>query len=273
MCTWADVSESGYRAWTNRTLSPTATRRAELTTHIKRVYEESGQIYGYRKVRAKLKTEGIEVSEGTVKSVMAELGLVSCHPAPWRYVTDADGSKVSQDLINRDFTAERPGVRLVGDITQIDTWEGPIFLATVIDLFSREVVGYAMADNYRADLVCAAIVMAKSNRRTRRRAIFHSDHGSQYTSKKFRRCLRQARMRPSMGAVGTCYDNSVAEAFFASLKKELVHRTVFVSRAQAEVAVQNYVEIWYNRQRLHQTLGYQTPAAVREAYSLSTRAA
>jgi putative transposase len=119
------------------------------------------------------------VCDRVVQEIMGELGLVSCHPRPWRYLTSSDGTSPAPDLIRRDFTAKRPGVRLCGDITQIDTWEGPLYLATVIDLFNREIVGYAMADNYRADLVCAAIEMAHRNGRTRRRAIFHSDRGSQ----------------------------------------------------------------------------------------------
>ncbi|MFZ1447261.1 MAG: DDE-type integrase/transposase/recombinase, partial [Candidatus Microthrix parvicella] len=123
---------------------------------------------------------------------------------PWRYCTKADGTPPAGDLIRREFNATEPGVRFVGDITQIDTWAGPGYLATVIDLFNREVVGWAIADHHRADLICDAIRMAKRNKRIKRRAIFHSDRGSEYTSRQFRRCLKEARMRPSMGRVGTC---------------------------------------------------------------------
>lgn len=205
---------------------------------------------------------------------MAEAGLESCHPRPWRNLTQPDGTPPAVDLVRREFTASRPGVRLVGDITQIDTWEGPVFLATVIDLYNREIVGWAMAEHHRAELVCAAIVMARQNRRIRRRAVFHSDRGSEYTSREFRGCLRaNGRLRSSMGAVGTAYDNAVAESFFASLKKELVHRTVFPTRSRAIDAVANYIEVFYNHQRPHQSLGYQTPAERRATYTTNKTAA
>ena len=142
MCRWAGVSESGFYAWRRKPASATLRRREELEVEVRRVFEESNSIYGYRKIAAQLDKEHIVVCERTVAGIMSDLGLESCHPAPWRYLTMADGSQVSQDLIGRDFTATEPGVRFVGDITQIDTWEGPLYLSTMIDLFSREVVGY-----------------------------------------------------------------------------------------------------------------------------------
>ena len=274
MCRWAGVSESGFYAWKDRPPSSTAVRRAELAGEVRRVHEASNGTAGYRKVHAQLVADGIDVCDRVVREIMADEGLKSCHPAPWRHCTQSDGTPPAPDLIRRDFTAEKPGARLVGDITQIDTWEGPVFLATVIDLFNREVVGYHMDDNHRAGLVCAAMIMARQNRRVRRRAIFHSDRGGEYTSGDYRRCLhKNGRLRASMGAVGCAYDNAVAEAFFASLKKELVHRTVFPTRAAAIEAVTNYIEVFYNHQRLHQALGYQTPAAVRANYHTTKTAA
>jgi len=267
MCAWAEVSESGFYAWSRREPSATAVRRDLIAVEVKRVFDDSNGVFGYRKVHAVLAGEGVEVCDRLVRDLMAEQGLVSCHPAPWRHLTRSDGTPPAPDLVDRDFTATRPGVRLVGDITQIDTWEGPLYLATVIDLFNREVVGYAMADHHQARLVCAAIVMAKANRKVRRRAVFHSDRGSEYTSAEFRACLNEARMRPSMGNVGCCFDNAAAESFFASLKKELVHRTVFPTRAQAIAAVTNYIEIFYNHRRPHQSLEYRTPADVRANYN------
>ncbi|MEZ5377644.1 MAG: DDE-type integrase/transposase/recombinase [Acidimicrobiales bacterium] len=169
------------------------------------MFGASNGVFGYRKVHAQLADEGIVVCDRLVRDLMAEQGLESCHPAPWRHLTQPDGTPPAPDLIGRDFAATRPGVRLVGDITQIDTWEGPVFLATVIDLYNREVIGWAMAEHHRAELVCAAIVMARRNRRVRRRAIFHSDRGSEYTSRAFRHCLRvNGRIRSSMGQVGCC---------------------------------------------------------------------
>lgn len=275
MCRWAGVSESGFYAWIRRSRSATAKWRAEITAAVVMVFDNSNGVFGYRKVHAKLIEQGHQVCDRVVRDIMAEQGLVSCHPAPWRHLTQQDeAASPAPDLICRGFTATRPGVRLCGDITQIDTWEGPLYLATVIDLYNREVVGWATADNHKADLVCEAIIMARQNRRIRRRAVFHSDRGSEYTSARFRRCLHDnGRIRASMGTVGCAYDNAVAESFFAALKKELVHRTVFPTRAKAEAAVANYIEIFYNHQRPHQAIEYQTPARMRAAYTTNNQAA
>lgn len=273
MCRWAGVSESGFYAWRRKPESETLQRRAALEVEVRRVFEESNSIYGYRKVAAQLEKEQIIVCERTVASIMSDLGLESCHPAPWRHLTMADGSRRSEDLIGRDFTATEPGVRFVGDITQIDTWEGPLYLSTMIDLFNREMVGYAMDDNYAAGLVCSTVEMAFNNGRVCRGGIFHSDHGSQYTSSAFRSCLAGAGMVGSMGVVGSCFDNAAAESWFATLKKELVHRTVFPTRKKAVAAVTNFIEVWYNRRRLHSVLGYETPASVRERYEQQIKAA
>lgn len=274
MCQWAQVSESGFYAWVRRAPSTTAVWRANITAAVIAVFHGSNGVFGYRKVHARLVEQGHQVCDRVVRDIMAEQGLVSCHPAPWRHLTTSDGTPPAPDLVGRDFTATRPGVRLCGDITQIDTWEGPLFLATVIDLYNREVIGWATADNHKADLVCQAIVIARQNRRVRRRAVFHSDRGAEYTSDQFRRCLRDnGRLRSSMGAVGCAYDNAVAESFFAALKKELVHRTVFPTRAKAEAAVANYIEIFYNHRRPHQAIDYQTPAGMRAAYTTNKQAA
>ena len=139
-------------------------------------------------------------------------------------------------------------------------------MATVIDLYSREVVGWAIDDNHKAPLVCAALVMARQDRRIRRRAIVHSDRGSEYTSRLFKKCLRRGRMRQSMGAVGTAFDNSLAESFFASLKKERVYPTVFATRVQARVAVEDYITGFYNTRRLHSAIGFRPPAEARREY-------
>ncbi|MEZ5378250.1 MAG: IS3 family transposase [Acidimicrobiales bacterium] len=185
--------------------SASARRREWLAGEVARVFAASNGVFGYRKVHSRLVDEGIVVCDRVVRDLMVEQGLESCHPAPWRHLTQPDGTPPAPDLIARDFTADRPGVRLVGDITQIDTWEGPVFLATVIDLYNREVIGWAMAEHHRAELVCEAIVMARRNRRIRRRAIFHSDRGTEYTSRAFRHCLRvNGRIRSSMGQVGCC---------------------------------------------------------------------
>lgn len=267
MCATAGVSASGFRRWRNND-SAVNDRHEKLAEDIKAVWRESGCIYGSDRVHAELIRQGrSQCCERTVRKIMVKEGWSSVHPKRWRCTTQSDGTPRAEDLIKQDFTATRPGVRLVGDITQIDTWEGPLFLATVIDLYSREIIGYAIDDNHKADLVCKAVVMARQNRRIRRRAVFHSDRGSEYTSRKFRKCLKNnGRIRPSMGLVGCAYDNAAAESFFATLKKECVHPTVFATRQQAETVVGDYIEQFYNTRRLHTTIGYRPPAEARKTY-------
>ena len=265
MCCWAGVSVSGFYAW-RRTVAQAKKFDACFDVHVKRVFDASNGTYGYRRVHEQLKLDNIESTERGVQRSMARQRLKSCHPAPWRYATQQGRGKRPADLIGQNFTASRPGVRLVGDITQIDTWEGPLYLSTMIDLFNSEIVGYSFADNHHTDLICETVLMAVRNGRVRRRGVFHSDQGSEYTSKQFEKCLKANRMRGSMGRVATCYDNALAESFFASLKKELVHRTVFPTRKHAIKAIVNYIEVWYNCQRLHSAHEYRTPGEVRESF-------
>ena len=168
--------------------------------------------------------------------------------------------------MSRDFTAEVPGCKLVGDITYIPTWAGWLYLATVIDCFNREVVGYAMADHMRTSLVGDALQMAARNHSLAVGCIFHSDRGTQYTSTEFGAKLASLHMRQSLGRTGCCYDNSLAESFFASLKNERVHRTAYPTRSRAKHDIAHYIEIFYNRRRLHSALGYRTPHEVRIEY-------
>jgi putative transposase len=271
MCFWAVVSVSGFYAW-RRTRKEQADKVAGLDSEVKRVFKHSNSTYGYRRVFEQLQIDRVTCSERDVRASMDRQRLVSCHPAPWRYKTQPGPGKAPADLVRQEFWASRPGVRFVGDITEIDTWEGPLYLSTMIDLFNAEVTGWAMADNYHTDLVCETVSMAKRNGRVRRWAVFHSDRGSQYTSRQFSAHLKSVRMRGSMGRVGTCYDNALAESFFASLKKELVHRTVFPTRNHARKAIANYIEVWYNRQRLHSSQGYRPPSEVRETFNRKTAA-
>ncbi len=170
----AEVSESGYYAWRKRADRPATEReerRTDLSARVCEIFEAAKGRYGYRRIHAVLQRDDWVVSDRTIRVIMGEQGLVCCHPRPWRYCTEADGTPPASDLIRRVFNAEEPGVRFVGDITQIDTWAGPGYLATVIDLFNREVVGWAVADHHRAELICDAIRMAKRNKRIKRRAV------------------------------------------------------------------------------------------------------
>ena len=168
--------------------------------------------------------------------------------------------------MNRDFTAETPGAKMVGDITYIPTWEGWLFLATVIDCATRKVAGWAMDDNYRTPLITAAIEMAARNLDLPADAVFHSDRGSNYTSAEFAAVLERLGIRQSVGRTGICFDNSLAESFNAALKVERVHRTAYPTRKKAREDIARYIELRYNRTRLHSALGYRTPQEALDEY-------
>ena len=195
------------------------------------------------------------------------MSLVACQPRPWRLTTIPDADVVNTpDLVKRNFTADDTGAKLVGDITYIKTWNGWLYLATVIDCYTKMVVGYAMATHMETSLIRAAIDLAARNITLPKDAIFHSDRGSQYTSSEFRGHLRRLGIRPSLGRTGICYDNAMAESFNAALKTELVYRTAFPTHEHARKAIARYIEFFYNRKRLHSGLGYRIPIEVHDEY-------
>jgi len=223
MCRWAEVSKSGFYEWRDRPASATAERRAGLGVRIVTIFAESDGTYGYRRVRDQLRRDGVEAGPELVRRIMTEGGLVACQPRPFRVTTVPDGDAAGPaDLCGRDFGADEPGVKLVGDITYIRTWAGWVYLATVIDCCTRMVIGYAMADHMRTSLVIDALSMARRNVDLVDGCIFHSDRGTQYTSGELAVYLENANMRGSMGRRGQCWDNALAESFFASLKNEFV---------------------------------------------------
>ncbi|MBK6503298.1 MAG: IS3 family transposase [Candidatus Microthrix sp.] len=273
MCLWAGVSKSGYYDWRKRPLSATAERREELAVDVRKVFDASDGTYGHRRVHAELGRKKNRCRLELVRRVMVEGDMVACQPRPYRRTTDPDGTPSTADLVDRDFTAAEPGVKLVGDITYIRTWEGWVYLATVIDCFSKMVVGFAMADHMRTGLVIDALQAAIDAGGIQSNAIFHSDHGAQYTSEEFKAFLASNDMVGSMGKTGVCWDNAMAESFFASLKNEFVYRTVFPTRRKAVSGIAHWIEIWYNRSRLHSGIGYRTPVEVHDSYRDETRAA
>ncbi|MGW3636116.1 IS3 family transposase [Streptomyces sp. NPDC005122] len=267
MCTWAGVSTSGFYHWRSRPLSATAKRRAELRAVILQVFSDSHETYGYRRVHAALQRMNVQAGAELVRALMRELGLVPCQPRPWRATTIADdAAPATPDLLARDFTADAPGRKLVSDITYVHTWAGFLYLATVIDCHTKAVVGWAMADHMKTSLISDALDMTARNVDLIDGCIFHSDRGSQYTSRELRCKLRSLGLRASVGRTGVCWDNAMAESFFGALKNELVHRTTFPTRAHAHRAIVRYIEMFYNRKRLHSGLGYKTPAEVHAEY-------
>ena len=268
MCEWLDVSSSGYYEWRDRPASATAARRDRLKVLIGEVFTGSDGTYGHRRVHAQLARWGEHASLELVRGLMHELGLVACQPRPWRHsLTAADAAAAPiPDLVRREFTADAPGRKMVGDVTYIPTWEGWVYLATVIDCHTKAVVGWAMDDNYKTPLVSAAIGMAARNHDLVPGAIFHSDRGSNYTSAEFAAVLQRLEIRHSVGRTGICYDNAMAESFFAALKTERVHRTQYATRERARRDIARYIEFHYNTRRLHSALGYKTPQEVHDEY-------
>lgn len=267
MFKWAGVSKSGYYDWKKKPTSATSERREYLKGKIRKIFDDSHGTYGYRRVHAALARQGEAAGPELVRALMRDMQLVACQPRPWRLTTTPDpDAATTPDLVRRNFTAAAPGTKMIGDITYIKTWEGWLYLATVIDCHTKMVFGYAMADHMKTSLVAEAIDMAVRNHHIPRRAIFHSDRGCQYTSTEFRKQLRKLRIRPSVGRTGVCWDNAMAESFNGALKNELVYRTAFPTRKKARDAIAQYIEVFYNRTRLHSGLGYRTPIEVYDEY-------
>ena len=274
MCLWLSVSTSGFYDWHGRPESATEARRAELAVLIKAIFRQSDEAYGYRRVHAEVLRRGDQAGPELVRSIMRQEGLVACQPRPWRHsLTEQGQAGPIPDLVARDFTAAVPGTKLVGDITYIPTWQGWLYLATVIDCATRAVVGWALGDNYKTPLISAAIDMANRNGAVSRGTIFHSDRGSNYTSAEFGAKLTSLGARQSVGRTGICYDNALAESFFAALKNELVHRTVYPTRKHARTDIVRYIEFRYNTRRLHSALGYRTPQEVHDQLVAGQQAA
>ncbi len=263
MCAWLGVSKSGFYDWRDRPASATAERRAELTAKITEIFNDSEQTYGYRRVHAQLARQGVAAGPELVRCLMGAAGLVACQPRPWRHsLTQGGDAGPIPDLVERDFTADAPGQKMVADLTYIPTWQGWLYLATVIDCHTKAVIGYAMDDHYKTPLVSAALDAAVRNGMLGADAIFHSDRGSNYTSAEFGDKLCSLGIRQSVGRTGICYDNAMAESFFAVLKNELVHRTAYPTREHARTDIARYIEFWYNARRLHSGLDYRTPQEV-----------
>ncbi|GAA1122386.1 hypothetical protein GCM10009582_19560 [Arthrobacter flavus] len=275
MCLWLAVSTSGFYDWLSRPRSATAARRQVLAVRIRYFFEAADGTYGYRRIHADLAAEGTACSPELVRSIMRAEELVPCQPRPFRVTTNAgaDGVAVVPDLVKRDFTADRPGVKFVGDITYIHTWQGFIYLATVIDCYSKKVVGWSISDHMRTELVVDALKNAARTTHVETGAVFHSDRGSVYTSATFRDLVINLAMRSSMGRTGVCWDNSLAESFFGALKNERVYRTVYATKQQAKRDVIRYIEGFYNSRRRHSALNYRRPNEVHYSYQQPAMAA
>jgi putative transposase len=260
LCANLDVSRSGYHRWRN---APPSQRRRDderLGAEIRAIHRRSRERYGSPRVHAELRAQGRSVSRKRVARLMGESGLKGLVRRRFRRTTDSTHSHpVAPNLLEQNFTAAAPNQVWVGDITYVWTLEGWAYLAVLLDLCSRRVVGWALRPSLSRELALSALHRALRARGDVRGLIHHTDRGCQYASHDYRHVLTKHGLRQSMSGVGNCYDNAVAESFFASLKKELVHRYVFATRTEAYDAVSDYIENFYNAERRHSAIGYATP--------------
>ena len=261
MCRVLEVSRSGYHAWAAREPSARAVADEALSTQIATIHALNLKTYGSPRVHAELRLEhGICVGRKRVERLMRQAGLSGLHTRRrGRTTIRVQGVRTAPDLVERDFNPSAPDRLWCADITYIRTWEGWLYLASVMDCYSRRIVGWAMADHMRAELVIEALEMAVARRRPEGRPVHHSDQGSQYTSLIFTQRCRSVDIDVSMGSKGDCFDNSAMESFHASLKKDLIHRRSWPTKQQARTAVFGYIETFYNRRRRHSTLGMLSP--------------
>jgi putative transposase len=261
MCRLLGVSRSGFHAWERRVPSQRSLHDAWLVERIRVIHARSRETYGSPRVHAELRRQGVRVGRKRAERLMRTVGISGSHRRRKGKTTiRVQGVRVANDLVDRNFVAVAPNQLWMSDIKEIPTWEGKLYLATVLDCFSRRVVGWSMRDNMRADLVVEALEMAVSRRRPAVGLVAHSDQGSQYVSLAFGQRCRQSGIAQSIGSKGDCYDNAVCESFHASLEKDLLRRRSLHSRQEARTAVFDYIEVFFNRERLHSTLGYRSPA-------------
>lgn len=265
------VSESWFYKWVKEPVAARVERRERLVEEIVRIFESSGGTYGSPRVFVELVRAGWRISVNTVARLMAELGLVARVVRHRRGLTRPGKRPAAPDWLRRDFTAPAPDTVWAGDITEIPTAEGPVYLATVLDLYSRRLLGYAMGERHDASLVVASLNMAAATRGGDvSGVIFHSDRGSEYTSRAFHDACRRWGVWQSMGRVGSCFDNAVSEAFNSVLKVEYVHRHVFATRTEARLKTATWIADFYNVRRLHSVCGYRSPVDYERAYWASS---
>jgi putative transposase len=262
LCETLEVSVSGYYTWRKRPMSEHQRADRRLADRIEEAYHANRQVYGSPRLLAELQAQGISCSRKRVARLMRERGLCAHRPHHRTTTTRCElGARVAPNLLDRNFTASRPNEKWTGDITAVWTYEGWLYLAVVLDLFSRRVVGWAMAACQDVTLIEAALRMAWLGRRPTGGLLFHSDRGSQYTCETYRALLAEVGATASMSRTANCYDNAVTESFFGTLKGECVGRASFQTRSQARQVLFEYVEAFYNRVRRHSSLGYLSPVA------------
>ncbi|WXJ94324.1 IS3 family transposase ISCce3 [Neomoorella carbonis] len=267
MCRVLKVSWTGYYRWLKRPVSQRRIQDEIIKEQIVNIYNKTRKTYGSPRVQKQLGREGIHCGKKRVERLMREAGIQAIQKRKFKVTTDSKHNlPVAENILNREFTANSPNTSWVTDITYIHTDEGWLYLAAVMDLHSKRIVGYSMQKYLTRELVIEALHMAITNRRPGRGLVIHSDRGSQYASYDYQRLLRQYGFICSMSRKGDCWDNSPMESFFKTLKTELVYHRRFKSRAEARVEIFEYIEVFYNRLRLHSALGYETPEEFEKNY-------
>jgi len=268
MCQVLEVSVSGYYAWKQRPVSARQRADEQLSVRIRQVHEASHQIYGSRRIRAELAEQGSSCGRKRVVRLMRQHGLKARRRRHRPSTTDSQHSDpVAPNLLNREFSAPAPNTKWLTDITGVWTAEGWLYVAVVLDLFSRLVIGWAMAAHRDAELVEQALHMALARRHPEAGLLHHSDRGSQYTSGSYQTLLAQADIVVSMSGKGDCYDNAAMGSFFSSLKGEWTDWHPYQTRQEAQLSIFEYIEVFYNRQRRHSTLGYRSPAIYEQQFN------
>lgn len=261
MCRVLEVSASGFYAWRSREKSTRRSEDEKLQQRVKAIHERSRETYGVPRVHRELRAEGTRVGRKRVARLMKAGSLAGVSRRKSTITTRRDRSaRPAPDLLDRKFAADGPNQVWVADITYVPTWVGFLYLAVVLDVWSRKIVGWAMESHLRTSLVSDALDMALEHRRPEHGVIHHSDQGCQYTSIEFGARCRNAGVRPSMGSVGDCYDNAMCESFFATLECELLDRTRFRDHDEAKAALFDFIEGWYNTHRRHSSIDYNSPA-------------
>jgi putative transposase len=260
MCTVLQASRSGYNSWRTRGVAPRKLRQKELLDKIKQIHKDSRGTYGSPKILRELRKDGVVVNHKTVEELMKKNGIRAKQKKKFKATTNSKHNlPVAENLLNREFKAIKPNQAWVGDITYIATDEGWMYLATWIDLFSRKVVGWSMSPRMTADIVVDAFRMGLFRQKLQAPGVVHSDRGSQYASEAFRNELKTHGCKQSMSRKGNCWDNAVAESFFGVLKNELVHHEKYKTREQARLSIFDYIEMFYNKRRIHSHLDYLSP--------------
>jgi putative transposase len=268
MCKVLNLSRSGYYAWFKCKASPRTQENEILSQQIQQIYQASRETYGSPRIHASLVAKGFQVGRQRVVRLMAKLGICVRPKRKFKFTTDSGHDlPIAENVLDRDFTTSEPDRSWVADLTYVWTTEGWLYLAVIIDLFSRRVVGWSVAEHMRTELVLTALDSALGQRIPAQTGlVFHSDRGSQYASGDYQAALQKAGITCSMSRRANCWDNAVAESFFGTLKTELIHPRIFCSRAIARTTIVEWIEVFYNRQRMHSTIGYLSPVQFEENY-------